>query len=83
MTNNKQIRTLILLTFFLLNFSQLSFSKNISLERIEPMFWWTGMQNPNLQLLVHGKNIAQVDVSINYQGVNLSIVETTPKSKLY
>ena len=41
------------------------------LERIEPSFWWVGMKNPNLQLLVHGKDISKNEVSINYTGVKL------------
>lgn len=41
------------------------------LERIEPMFWFTGMQNPKLQLLVHGDNIAKATVTLNYPGVKL------------
>ena len=28
-----------------------------SLERVEPMFWWVGMHNPDLQLIVHGDHI--------------------------
>lgn len=41
------------------------------LERIEPMFWYVGMQNPKLQLLVHGENIASSSVSLTYPGVKL------------
>jgi len=41
------------------------------LERIEPMFWFAGMHNPKLQLLVHGDNIASSVVSITYPGVKL------------
>jgi len=41
------------------------------LERVEPMFWWTGMKNPKLQLIVHGNKIAEKNVSINYPGVKL------------
>ena len=41
------------------------------LERIEPMFWFTGMHNPKLQLLVHGENIANSTVSLTYPGVKL------------
>ena len=26
--------------------------------RIEPTFWWSGMKNPELQLMVYGKDIA-------------------------
>lgn len=41
------------------------------LERIEPMFWFSGMQNPKLQLLVHGENIAANAVTLTYPGVKL------------
>jgi len=41
------------------------------LERIEPMFWFTGMHNPELQLIVHGENIAASTVSLTYPGVKL------------
>ncbi len=37
-------------------FSGKALSQNI--DRIEPPFWWTGMANPSLQLLVYGENIA-------------------------
>ncbi|MGI4750711.1 MAG: glycoside hydrolase family 13 protein [Janthinobacterium lividum] len=41
------------------------------MERVEPAFWWTGMKNPKLQLLVHGKNIAARKVSFQYPGIKL------------
>ncbi|WP_316801806.1 glycoside hydrolase family 13 protein [Pedobacter nototheniae] len=41
------------------------------LERIEPMFWFTGMHNPKLQLLVHGDHISTSAVALNYAGVKL------------
>ncbi len=42
-----------------------------ALERIEPMNWWAGMKNPKLQLLVHGSNISQKSVGLNYPGVKV------------
>ncbi len=45
-----------------------------ALERVEPMFWWTGMSNPNLQLIVHGDHIASRNVVLNYPGVKLVAV---------
>ena len=46
-----------------------------ALERVEPMFWWVGMSNPNLQLIVHGNNIASRNVgALNYPGVKLVAV---------
>jgi len=43
-------------------------------EKVEPTFWWVGMKNPNLQLLVYGKDIAKNQVSINYPGVKITKV---------
>jgi glycosidase len=45
-----------------------------ALERVEPMFWWVGMKNPNLQLIVHGDNIAARKVELSYPGVQLVAV---------
>ncbi|MGI4021197.1 MAG: glycoside hydrolase family 13 protein [Janthinobacterium lividum] len=50
------------------------FAQIPNLERVEPMFWWTGMKNPKLQLIVHGKNIAARTVKLNYPGVQLAEV---------
>jgi glycosidase len=33
------------------------------IERIEPPFWYAGMRNPELQILVYGKDIANYEVS--------------------
>jgi len=44
------------------------------LERVEPAFWWTGMQQPFLQLIVHGNRIAARSVSLEYPGVTLQQV---------
>jgi len=43
-------------------------------EKVEPTFWWVGMKNPNLQLLVYGKDISKNQVSINYPGVKITRV---------
>src|SRR4051794_13970280 len=45
-----------------------------ALERVEPMFWWVGMSNPDVQLIVHGNNIASRNVQLNYPGVKLVAV---------
>ena len=31
-----------------------------SLERVEPPFWWAGMNNTELQLLLYGKDISEL-----------------------
>lgn len=43
--------------------------------RVEPPSWWAGMNNPNLQLLVYGKDIANTQVEINYPGVMVKDIQ--------
>jgi len=74
--NNAQTKLQSFARIKLILFSFLVFSTGINLfaqklERIEPMFWFAGMHNPKLQLLVHGDNIASSVVSITYPGVKL------------
>lgn len=44
------------------------------INRVEPLFWWTDMANPQVQLMIYGKNISQHKVSVEYLGV--SVVKT-------
>ena len=46
-------------------------------KRIEPANWWAGMQHPQLQLLVYGKDIARLTPTLNYDGVSVTGVERT------
>lgn len=48
-----------------------AFAQMPALERVEPMFWWVGMKNPKLQLIVHGNKIAERAVKFTYPGVKL------------
>jgi hypothetical protein len=57
---------------------------NYHLKHIEPMHWWVGMHNPELQIMVHGEAIAELHPSVNYSGVTLKTVErTTNKNYLF
>lgn len=42
-----------------------------SIQRIDPSNWWTGMKNPNVQLLVYGPNAGTLTYSLIYPGVKL------------
>ncbi len=42
-----------------------------AVQRVEPLSWWTGMKDPNLQLMVHGQNISSTTVAMNYPGVEV------------
>lgn len=44
----------------------------IHVNKIDPPFWYTGMQNPELQLMVYGEGIGDARVTVNHPGVSLS-----------
>ncbi|UJF20953.1 glycoside hydrolase family 13 protein [Shewanella sp. OMA3-2] len=51
-------------------------SAKVNSVAVEPEFWWSGMHNSQLQLLVYGKNISQFDVKlINATDINLVSVD--------
>ncbi|MEC5158759.1 glycoside hydrolase family 13 protein [Chryseobacterium sp. MP_3.2] len=47
------------------------------IQKVEPAFWWKGMKNPNLQILVYGKDISkyQVELSDNIKIKDLTKTE--------
>ena len=65
---------IILLIFLYLITSWSSNGQEITLKRVEPPFWWTGFKNPELQLMVYGKNIGKTDPSISAPGIELKLV---------
>jgi glycosidase len=59
------------LLFSAIILQSLDLFSQISFQRVEPPFWWAGMQDSSLQLMVYGKDVAQTDVIANYPGVIL------------
>jgi glycosidase len=47
------------------------FAEAQEIERMEPPFWWTGMKNSELQIMVYGKNIARAELQFEYPDVHL------------
>ncbi len=43
-------------------------------ERVEPPFWWTGMRDSSLQLMIHGTDISQSEISLSFPGVEVKNV---------
>lgn len=41
------------------------------IQKIEPTFWWVGMEKQEVQLLIYGNGIGNFQPTINYQGVDL------------
>jgi hypothetical protein len=67
--NNEKNNNFIITSIFFGVFSQI--------QKVEPAFWWKGMKNPELQILLYGKNIAnsQIELSDNIQIKNIQKVE--------
>lgn len=44
----------------------------MNIEKIDPPFWYAGMEDNELQLMVYGKDIAHAKVGVSYPGVRIS-----------
>lgn len=51
--------------------TSLVFAQTPVIQKVAPTFWWAGMNNPELQILLYGENIATNDVAITAEGVEL------------
>lgn len=61
------MRFFISILLFIFSFSV--FAEKGNIDRVEPPFWWAGMKDSQLQLMVHSENIAGSTVSVEYPGV--------------
>lgn len=48
-----------------------AFSQGIQIEHVNPSNWYVGMKNSKLQILIHGQNIDDCNIALNYEGVKL------------
>ncbi len=55
----KHMKKILLLSSFLSTFA---FAQ---IQKVEPMFWWKGMQNPEVQILVYGKDISKYNIELS------------------
>ena len=56
---------------FSLFLTTLSMNAAQKIDRIEPANWFVGMKNPQVQLMVYGKDIRSAEVSTDYPGVRI------------
>ena len=43
----------------------ISFFSFAQIQKVEPAFWWHGMKNPELQILVYGKDISKYQIELS------------------
>lgn len=52
------------------------------LQHVDPPFWWAGMDQPELQIMLHGENISELEPQLDYKGVIINSIEKV-ESKNY
>lgn len=65
------MRTLFLIMSIFSFLSWNSEAKAIDIQHVAPDYWWAGMKNTELQILLHGADIGKADVSITGQKIAL------------
>ena len=71
--------TFILWIAFLLLWGGGQTARAMEIKKVAPSFWWAGMKNPELQILLYGENLALSDVSVSGEGIFLK--ETVRQDK--
>ena len=69
-TNKSLLKKTTLFLFFM------SVTLHAQIDKIEPPFWYAGMQNPELQVLFYGKDISQFQVTVS-NGIKILNVKRT------
>jgi glycosidase len=49
-----------------------------SVDRVDPPFWWAGMKERSLQLMLHGRELAGLQARVNHPGVKVKRSLTLP-----
>ena len=49
-------------TIFAISAASVTFAQ---IQKVEPAFWWKGMKNPEIQILVYGKDIANKEIEFS------------------
>lgn len=65
--------TPLLAFLFLLNIS--AFAQDYKIKRVEPLNWWVGMNNPEVQLMMYGNDIGDLTPEIDYKGVSIERIQ--------
>lgn len=63
--------TLILLIVFFFSWGGGQTARAMEIKKMAPSFWWAGMKNPELQILLYGEGLALSDVSVSGEGIYL------------
>jgi len=80
---NFLLKTLLAITWTILQIIPV-FAEKYEIKHLEPPFWYAGMNNQKLQILVHGSNISQLQAEIQYAGIStIELVRTDNPNYLF
>jgi glycosidase len=69
------MRRFLIATLLLLVVPTLAWGQSPTIDRIDPPFWWVGMERPTVELMVYGDDIAETRVAVaDHPGVTLQRV---------
>ncbi len=68
----------LLATIVLGSASLAAFAQAPAIDRMEPPFWWAGMHDNKVQLMVHGEAIGDLTPTLSYPGARIASVTRTP-----
>ncbi len=72
------IRFVFVFLFAFVTAAQGSFG--MAVDRVEPAFWWTGMKNKQLQIMLHGEGVGKAKAALTYPGVSIANAARTDNS---
>ena len=50
--------------------------------RVEPANWWVGMKNPEVQLMIHDKDVAKMEASVDVVFDQLGLTQMDAETAL-
>ncbi len=53
------------------------------INKVEPPNWWAGMENPELQIMLYGNNIANYDLTLSTEELLYSVQKTENPNYLF
>lgn len=59
----RKLKNILLFTCLLISIADSSLSQII--KKVEPPYWWTGMNNHDLQIMIYGENISNYNIKID------------------
>jgi glycosidase len=59
---------------------RIAYTQSISIEKIEPPNWWTGMHWNKIQLMLYGENLNEISIQFNSQKIKINKIHSIKNS---